>query len=271
MRRDYFHECIILEKTPYRIEKTCGGGIPRKAINLLKTINIDIFDLPGDKYSIISGVCSKYADYTKTKTYDVDSCAIGVRRCVLDEFLLQKAIKEGAYVAYGEHVTKVDKVDDSYIVNGYCGKNVVYACGARGLKEQYTSGQSIAISTIIHGKCTLANDVFHYFYLDDTEEKYVWAFPVGDALWNVGLWSSKPYSQMKKDFNDFFETNIKNCFNKGYSVIESLKGEFLGNIDQRKQYNVKYGIGDFAGLNNPKNGGGITQAIESAMELSMMI
>lgn len=28
--------CVILEKTPYRIDKTCGGGIPRKAIDLLK-------------------------------------------------------------------------------------------------------------------------------------------------------------------------------------------------------------------------------------------
>lgn len=263
--------CVILEKTPHRIEKTCGGGIPRKAIELLKKIDIDIFDIPPNEYSIITGVSRKYKDHTKFKTYDLDSCAIGIRRCVFDEFLMQNAKKRGAHIAYGEYVTKVNKVDNNYIVNGYCGKNVVYACGARGLTEQYTHGQSIAITTIIQGECILEDDMFHYFYLDNTAERYVWAFPVGDMLWNIGLWSSKPYSQIKKDFNDFFETNIKKCFKKGYTVIESLKGEFLGNVDQRNLYPAKYGIGDFAGLNNKKNGGGITQAIESAIDLAIMI
>ena len=263
--------CVILEKTPYRIDKTCGGGIPRKAIDLLKKIHIDISSIPSNKYSIINGVRCKYKDSIKFKPYDSDSYAIGIRRCVFDEFLLQNAIKEGAHIAYGEYVTKVDKVDDGYIVNGYCGKNVVYACGARGLKEQYTLGQSIAISTIIQGDCTLANDVFHYFYLDDTKERYVWAFPVGKMLWNIGLWSRKPYHKIKEEFNLFFESNIKQCFRNGYKVIADAKGEFLGNVNQSAIYNARYGIGDFAGLNNIKNGGGITQAIESAIELSHVL
>lgn len=263
--------CVILEKTPYRSEKTCGGGIPRKAIDLLKKININISDIPSNKYSIITGVSCKYKNHTKIKSYDLNSYAIGIRRCVFDEFLLQNAINVGARVAFGEYVTKVDKIDNCYTINGYCGKNVVYACGARGLTEQYTLGQSIAISTIIHGECTLANDLFHFFYLDDTKGKYIWAFPVGDAIWNVGLWSNKPYKQMKKEFNAFFDNSIKHCFKNGYSVIESIRGDFLGNVDQRKLYNIRYGIGDFAGLNNKKNGGGITQAIESAVELSMII
>ena len=56
-----------------------------------------------------------------------------------------------------------------------------------------------------------------------------------------------------------------------YKIVEPLKGEFLGNVDLRNIYNAKYGLGDFAGLNNKKNGGGITQAIESAIELSTTI
>lgn len=260
--------CLILEKNTTRIEKICGGGVPRKAIDLLKTIGIDVSDIEPYKFSVVNGVRCTCGDQHESKTYNPDAYAIGIRRAVLDEFLLQKAIKAGADIAYGEYVRNVEEVNGIYIVNGYYAKNVVYACGARGLEEKYISGQSIAMSTIIYGECSLANDFFHYFYLDKTKKKYVWAFPVGDKLWNIGLWSDQPYSKMKKDFINYFEEMIRLHFENDYKIVEPLKGEFLGNVDLSEVYNTKYGIGDFAGLNNKKNGGGITQAIESAIKLA---
>ena len=98
---------------------------------------------------------------------------------------------------------------------------------------------------------------------DKNHNHYFWIFPIGQKLWNVGLWYRHPESDMMKSFRACWGKYI-NKFFSNYTIISTPRGEFCGNIDLNTQESV-YAIGDYAGCNNEKNGGGIYRAIKSAV------
>lgn len=127
----------------------------------------------------------------------------------------------------------------------------------------------MGISTQIYGRCILSSNKFYYWYYTESDDRYYWMFPIGKDLWNIGVWYRKPYSTLLWDYKQMCFYKIKKYFPFGYQIVSQPKGEFLGNVDQRLIYkNNFYGIGDFAGMNNIKNGGGILPAIKSAIILA---
>ena len=259
--------CLILEKEPDRFEKICGGGVSYKAIALLKSIGINIEEIFSEETSIIDGHIFFRNNKFEMHNYKDGVFAMGTPRYIFDEFLLKQSLRQGAIVKYNEKVDAITKENNLYIVNNYKAYNFVCAVGARGIANHIPNGQSVGISGQIVGQSILPSDKFYFWYYSDSEDKYFWTFPIGKNLWNVGVWFKKPDSSMKRDFIEGMEKFIKPYFRLGYSYKIQPKGEFLGNIDQRSiDDNCCDGIGDFAGKNNIKNGGGITSAIESAIE-----
>lgn len=259
--------CVILEKEPGRFEKICGGGVSYKVIRILKEIGINIEEILGAETSIVNGHTFFHNNKVEKYNYKTGVFALGTPRYIFDEFLLKQSVKQGAIVKYNEKVNNIIKEDNLYIVNNYKAYNFVCAVGARGINNHIPKGQSVGISAQIVGQSILESDKFYFWYYSDSEDKYFWLFPIGRNLWNVGVWFKKPDSSMKRDFINGMEKIIKPYFKLGYSYKILPKGEFLGNIDQRSiAGNYCDGIGDFAGKNNIKNGGGIIYAIESALE-----
>ena len=259
--------CLILEKEPSRFEKICGGGVSYKAIRILKEIGINIEEILGAETSIVNGHTFFHNNKVETYNYKTGVFALGTPRYIFDEFLLKQSVRQGAIVKYNEKVNNIIKENNLYIVNNYKAYNFVCAVGARGIGNNIPKGQSVGISAQIVGQSILASDKFYFWYYSDSEDKYFWLFPIGRNLWNVGVWFKKPDSSMKRDFINGMEKILKPYFKLGYSYKILPKGEFLGNIDQRNiDGNCCDGIGDFAGKNNIKNGGGIIYAIESAIE-----
>lgn len=258
-------KCIVLEKNDKREEKVCGGGIPYKAIEKLSNIGIDITDFLCEDISIVQGDMSFYPKKRIENYYD-SKYAIGSRRALFDEYLLGKAINEGVEIKYGESISKIVKVGKVYEVNGYQARNIVLAIGARGLGQSFTKGQSIGISAQILGESTLKADVFYFWYYENTEDKYFWVFPIGNKLWNVGIWFRYPNRNAKYEFDACWSNILDEYFKHDYVFVIRPKGEFLGNVDLRYS-GIEFvnGIGDFAGTNNIKNGGGIYKAIKSAL------
>lgn len=265
--------CLILEKGTARLEKVCGGGVPYEAIKLLENIGIDIGPLLNEDIRIINGCELFYEDKTKKMyNHNSNSFSIGTTRNIFDKFLLEQAINQGSVIKYNEKVDYIIKKNNLYVINNYKAHNFVSAIGARGFENKIPKGQSVGISAQIMGCSNLSSDKFYYWYYSNTKEKYFWIFPIGRDLWNVGIWFKKPDSSMKKDFNNCMEIIISPNFKLGYKYKINPKGEFLGNIDQRNIYRNNYeGIGDFAGKNNIKNGGGIIYAIESAIEYASKV
>ena len=217
--------------------------------------------------SIINGHVVFNKDGCILKNYKPGVYSLGSTRYEFDSFLLNNALKKGAIVKYNEKVTNISKENDLYLVNGYKAHNFVCAVGARGINKSIPKGQSIGISAQIEGKPTLQPDKFYFWYYTDNDDKYFWIFPIGKNLWNIGVWFRNPDSTMKKDFYKGIDNYVKKYFKLGYKYRIPPKSDFLGNIDQRSiGRNYYNGIGDFAGKNNIRNGGGIIGAIESALE-----
>lgn len=61
------------------------------------------------------------------------------------------------------------------------------------------------------------------------------------------------------------KTMINKWFRNNYTFVREPKGELLGNVDLREFLDKRIeGVGDFAGVNNLQNGGGIYRSIKSA-------
>ncbi|MEE1282962.1 MAG: NAD(P)/FAD-dependent oxidoreductase [Acutalibacteraceae bacterium] len=258
--------CLILEKNKVRKEKICGGGIPYKALLLLSDIGMNIEKLLCLDVSVINGDISIFSDGQEEKNYYSKTCfALGSRRKVFDEFLLNEAINKGAEIIYNQNVCGYTNYGKYISVNGFMAKKVIVAIGARGFDGRYHIGQSVGISMQFKGNSGLRKDIFYYWYIEDTT-KYAWLFPVGNDIWNYGIWYQIPKVEMKTVFENY-KTKIIECFfGTTIEVIQKPRAEFLGNVDLRSDTDV-YGVGDYAGVNNILNGGGIYRAIKQSVNL----
>ena len=259
--------CLILEKNKQRQEKICGGGIPFKALKLLEEKGMNLQAFLKQDISLIDGDVTFNLQEREEDTYPTDQLAVGSQRRIFDDFLLEQAKLKGVKVDFGEIVSQIEYTDEIYNVNYYKAKNIVIAAGAKGLAQGYTKGQSMGISAQVIGKSNLNPNKFYYWYYTGRMDKYFWIFPVGHNRWNVGLWYREPNKEMKRDFSKCWKNIFEKYFNEGYIYVQKPIAEPLGNIDLRNKIPLTHnGLGDFAGCNNIKNGGGIYRAIKSAIQ-----
>lgn len=266
-RRNY--KCLILEKETDNYEKVCGGGVSYKALNLLESIGISTSPLFG-KGAIINGhiVCTD--DLVNEKNYKKEKVSLGIQRSIFDSYLREQASNQGTIIRYGEPVSKVNFSKGIYCVNSFKSNNIIWASGSRSINGSIPPNQSIGISAQIKAKLNLQQNKFYYWYFDkDSLNKYFWTFPIGNNLWNIGLWSRTPYKKMKRDYVECFQKYIFDTLVIKERYIHTPRAEFLGHFDQRnRQTQMQYGVGDFAGMCNPQNGGGIIGAIKSALNFA---
>lgn len=258
--------CLILEKEKIRKEKICGGGIPRKAIDMLIGMGMDIQKFFDSDVSLINGDIAFINGQYITNYYESDCYAAACRRKIFDDFLLNEAIGYGAEIKWGECVNKIEYKDNIYQVNDFLSKKVIASPGARGLKNRYYKGQSIGISAQIYGNTDLRNDIFHYFYYKNTDDTYFWIFPIGKKLWNIGIWFRSPSHEMNNEYKKCWEKYVESNF-CNYTYIQRPMAEFCGNVNiSIEEKIITDAIGDYGGNNNIINGGGIYRAIKSAIK-----
>lgn len=260
---------MVVEKHNSPYEKVCGGGVSYKAIDLLSSIGMDtkkLFDLD---CSLVSGHTIFRGDSAVAKTYADGNVSIGIQRKLFDAFLLEQAKEYGVEIAYGEDVLEVERNKQTYNINDYAGKDIIWAIGARAVNGFFLKGQSIGISAIIQGKFDLDNRRFYYWYEPEIQDRYFWTFPVGIDKWNVGVWSRRTFPNMMKYYEKCISAYFLNHSLGAWCYIYSARAEFLGHIDQRKEGDK--GVGDYAGLCNERNGGGIIPAICSAINISKLL
>ena len=261
--------CVIFEKNEKLIEKICGGGISYKALRRLEQIDIDTKPLFTYNSKSIGGhLIYNGADFLELKKYASSNRSLGIQRSIFDSYILNCAINEGAEIRYGHSVRNISYTDKMYIIDDCMVKNIVWAIGARSLQGTWIQGQSIGYTGQIYAELCFPSDVFYYWYYEKgNENKYFWAFPIGEKLWNVGVWSRRPFHNIKKEYNmclnKYFLCKIKG----NWEYYRLPRAKFLGHVDQRiKNSYLEYGVGDFAGKCNPLNGGGIINAIDSSIQ-----
>lgn len=266
--------CVIFEKNPTTLEKICGGGISYKALQRLNAIGINSEPLFKKNAQLIEGhIINRVNEKTEIKTYSGGKKSLGIQRKIFDTYLLECAMLEGASIIYGENIIKVENKGNEFTVGNALARNVIWAIGARGLGGHKIDGQSIGYSAQILADSTLKSNYFYYWYYEkDNSNKYFWIFPIGEKLWNVGLWSRIPHNNLKNEYDKCLNRYFLSSLQGEWKYFRLPRAEFLGHVDQRKKNTVfENGVGDFAGKCNPINGGGIIGAIDSAIELTQAI
>lgn len=260
--------CLVLEQCGSDHEKVCGGGISYKAIDLLLQADIEVEPLFKSNSQAVLGHIIYKDDNCTEKIYKAGNVSLGIQRHIFDEFMRRQAQRMGADICFEHKVSSVVFDDKEYYIDGYSGSQLIWAIGARSLEGTVPSGQSIGISGQIEGTSDLNENMFYYWYYVPTcESKYFWAFPIGKNLWNVGLWSRYAFNELRYEFEICLDRYFFPHIHGEWKYFRKPKAEFLGHHDQRIYPDRCLGIGDFAGMCNPINGGGIIGAIKSAITI----
>ena len=261
--------CIVFEKNDGPSEKICGGGVSYKALNRLEQIGIDTKPLfECDSQAIIGHTIYRKEGLSQVKKYADGKKSLGIQRHILDSYILDCAINKGAEIRYGYGIENITYSDGLYQIGSYYIKDIVWATGARSICGNQVQGQSIGYSGQIYANMCIPSNLFYYWYYEkENKNKYFWVFPIGENLWNVGIWSRYPFCNIKSEYNRCLKKYFLCKVEHDWKYYRTPRAEFLGHIDQREKNTcLKYGVGDFAGKCNPLNGGGIIGAIDSSVE-----
>ena len=264
--------CVIIEKKLELNEKTCGGLLTWSGIDLLKQIGLDVDALFEKGATRINQF--EYIENGKKiiHRYHDGEYGLGIRRTLLDQWLLEQARIKGADVIFGMDFKNIINCDNQFSVGKYSASNLIIATGANGfvpptmLSEIHN--QTFGLSAQIKGKTSLQENSVFFFSLEKDEEDYFWIIPNGNHVWNIGIWFKKiptdaitQFWKYKKEIVDKYFSDIL--------FVRSLRGAFCGNIDFSSYLpSGCYGVGDFSGTNRSSTGEGLRYAIESSISLA---
>lgn len=263
--------CLVLEQKDSVGGKVCGDGLTVRAIRDLLSIGVDPTMLPGKK--VYRKIVVR--DGVQTSETFADKFGheyeYGVSRDVLDRYLLGTALKNGTSIKYNCNCNSINKIHDKYIINGkFVCKRVILACGAVGGAKlgglDQPADLPVGVSARIWGKCDLADDAFHYYYDKRIGRGYAWIFPVGENLWNLGVWSSD--KKNLKELYQFFEHYIFK--DRKIKYDRAPRGACIGASQNRGLLgeSMLTCIGDCAYSSNYSSGEGISYAIEDGIRIA---
>lgn len=268
--------CLLLEKRTSIDEKICGGFLPDRCRNRILACGIELSELVSHG-NRIDGYYEMRDEQTKSFFYKKDQYGMGIYRKTLDSFLIDQSRMAGTTVVYGENVCDYQKKAGIYQVNGYQGKYMIWATGAKpplSIKafdhhavQEKMDGQSLGISEIVQiDRCCFNSHAVYFWYTKGLND-YFWAIPLSENTWNIGYWTQKDHKHLKQHFL----AGRKKYIESGCGEIRTLrspKGALLGNIDFSDCLIEKnmFCCGDLAGMNNILTGEGIAQAVQSAQK-----
>lgn len=263
------YKCLILEAKNKLTEKTCGGFVTWSGLSRLADIGMQPKELISIGAQELHRITMIKNNKEKIVSYYGEEYGIGTQRLLLDKWLLEQALRLGADVKFNSRVKSYYKHNNSFRVNGEIAKRLVFATGAYGYRpvssEELIASQSFGISAQIFGESSLADDTVYFWYLDENTVNYFWVVPIGQKMWNIGIWfQSMPADSFRK-FR-YYKNKLIDVFFYDHRYIRSPHGSFCGHMDFSVYLeNNCFGVGDFAGCNIKTTGEGIRYAIESAI------
>ena len=255
----------VYEKEHYLNDKVCGDGLSIECIPELEKLDITIDDL----LAIGANKITRKFEIIQSRYFETiyPITCLGLSRLKLVTYLYEKATRLGVNVYFNKNVRKIVKSDAYYIINDElkC-KNLVIASGiTSSLVKDKPNDLPLGISSRVYGKSDkLSSDAFYFKYDDRYGNGYAWAFPIGDNLWNIGVFNSDKKGDLKK----IYETFEKSLFDE-YMIFERYdrkpQGAFIGSSKMEVLIQEE-AIGDAAYMANYSSGEGITYAIRSGIE-----
>ena len=196
-----------------------------------------------------------------------------LERKVFDKHMAMDAARAGAEIKIKTLVTGVEKINNGYIVETECmGEKIDYKCkiliaadGPEGHVARWAGLRPAAKakemeSGIQYEMCNVEFErpgVIEFYLGSCAPGGYVWIFPKGDDIANVGL-AILPHKAEKtaKEYLDDFVA--KSPYLKNAQAVEmNVGGDPVGGMTKKLYDDNIMVVGDAAGQVNPLTGGGI--------------
>jgi geranylgeranyl reductase family protein len=259
---------LVLEKARLPRYKTCGGGIIKRAVNLLS-------------FSIESVVERELASaYIFDHDNDLhfieerdDTVIFMVMRADFDSFILSKAVEKGAVVRDESEVTGVENHTDYVEIKAgrekHVARFVIAADGATGISAKILGRKSKSLKVAALEIEVIMNQNIFNRYKNSARfdyglvpNGYAWVFPKREHLSIGAAFMKKTNQSLHKWLDKYFEIlNIGEA-----DIINKEKhGYFIPLFsNEKKIFSDKILlVGDALGLADPVTAEGISYAIES--------
>jgi geranylgeranyl reductase family protein len=288
---------LLLDKAEFPRDKPCGDGLTPRAVASIGALGLEN-ELK--RFNRVERLRVNGADRTLTfdwpKSDDFPDHGYVVARTDLDELMLRHAQATGAEVREGVSVT--GPIVQNGVVRGVIAKRngkvedlrasvVIAADGASsrvaravGMVQDAKRPMGIAVRAHFQAERPASDDdvIESYLELRDDEALlpgYGWIFPMGEGRINVGVGILSTY----KGWRDVNTAHLMEAFMRALPADWKLPDvSALRQTGQLKGWRLPMGlgvmppwrpgvmaVGDAAGVVNPFNGEGISEAVESGV------
>lgn len=204
-----------------------------------------------------------------------------LERKVFDKFMAMDAARAGAEIKIKTLVTGLDKIDDGYIVHTESmGKEESYKCkiliaadGPEGHVARWAGLKPAAKakemeSGVQYEMCNVEFErpgVIEFYFGSCAPGGYVWIFPKGEDIANVGL-AILPH-KAEKTAIEYLDDFIAKCpYTQNAQAVElNVGGDPVGGMTKKLYDDNIMVCGDAAGQVNPLTGGGIISGMTGGM------
>jgi geranylgeranyl reductase family protein len=259
-------EVLIIDKQPFPRDKVCGGGVSRKALDLLE------FSLEPVVQRSIRGAVLTYGNGAATVKDVAPSAGCTVLRSEFDQFLVDKAQAEGARFLPATAFADAREESRSVVVATPRGeircRGLFGADGANSAVRERIFGKRLvqyvpALEALVHLDEPTLNSFADRAVFDfgGMPNGYGWIFPKRDHA-NVGVYSPFGGSALRRHLQAFIARyrTLKKPLHVDYRgaviPLRNLRDEY-----QRGRVTL---LGDAAGLAEAMFGEGIYFALKSA-------
>lgn len=263
--------CLIIEKRNEIDEKTCGGLLPWSGVAALSHIGLDPSELLECGATEIRSFIYIRNGQTTIHRYHSSEYGLGIRRKLLDQWLLDHAVSNGTDLMMGISLRQIVSENGVLKLQDIRAKHLVIATGAAGCIQKGFSirtKQSFGLSVQITGSTSLQQDSVYFFSIGENGFDYVWAIPNGGQIWNIGIWFQTIPDNALTQFHTHYQSILEQYFTD-ITVARPVRGAFCGNVRTSVYPSAECAfVGDAAGTNDRNTGEGLRQAIESAIQFS---
>jgi len=266
-------DVIVMDKSDFPRDKVCAGWITPAVIEALQ--------LDTDDYARhhvlqpITAFLTGLIDGAEVETRYPAPVSYGIRRCELDNYLLQRA---GAHLRLGEPLDTLQRDGSQWIVNDNISTPLIVGAGGHfcpvarfmgaklGATEPAIAAKEIEfeMNPVQRDDCRVRGDTPELYFCPDLKG-YGWCFRKGDYL-NIGLGHEDNHqlSDRLKDFCSFLKQRGR--------IPQDIPDNFHGHAYLLYGHTVRKQlddgillIGDAAGLAYPQSGEGIRPSVESGL------